>query len=112
MLAMCFVYKELLLCRSRGEEDRSWGGAYEQGTLDICIRMSKRNSNSTFSQQRHITMSLPRSLSGFYDLHRLSQNAALVVSVPLSLEYSKQIPGPTSDLLRRTFIGTYVFNKI
>lgn len=40
-LAMCFVYEELLLFRNRGEEDRSWGGAYDQGTLDICIRMSK-----------------------------------------------------------------------
>lgn len=62
MLAMCFVYEELLLFRSRGEEARSWGGAYEQGTLDSCIRISNRNSNSTFSQQRYLTMSLPRSL--------------------------------------------------
>lgn len=48
-------------------------------------------------------MTLPRSLSGLCDLRRLSQNVALVVSVPLSLEYSKQIPGPTSDLLKKTF---------
>lgn len=40
-LAVCFVYEELLLFRSRGEEDRSRDGAYDQGTLDICIRMSK-----------------------------------------------------------------------
>lgn len=37
-------------------------------------------------------MTFPRSLSGFYDLRRLSQKMALVVSVSLSLEYSKQIP--------------------